>query len=146
MFEINGTHIASLNDTDLRILITRLCEAELHKANLPISAVKAGGNQDAPDGGIDVRVELAANTQAPAFIPRPVTGFQVKKTSMPRKEILKEICPKGKLRDVINELNDAYGAYIIISSSDSSTDSTLKARLAAMHEATENLTPPTTYT
>jgi len=142
MFEINGTHIASLTDTDLRILITRLCEAELHKANLPVSAVKAGGNQDAPDGGIDVRVELAANTCTPAFIPRPVTGFQVKKPSMPRKEIIKEIRPKGKLRGVINELNDAFGAYIIISSSDSTTDSTLKARLTAMHEATENLTNP----
>jgi len=58
MFEIEGQHIAELNDEDLRTLIARLCEAELHCKGSPISAVTAGGDQNAPDGGLDVRVDL----------------------------------------------------------------------------------------
>jgi|SRR5882724_2548910 len=56
MFEITGDHISKLNDADLRLLIGRLCEAELRQYGLPLSSVTAGGHQDAPDGGIDVRV------------------------------------------------------------------------------------------
>lgn len=70
MFEITGEHIAKLNDTDLRRLVHLLCEADLRRAGLPVSAVTAGGNQDAADGGLDVRVDLPAATNITGFIPR----------------------------------------------------------------------------
>jgi len=35
MFDIDGSHIAELNDTDLRTLVARLCEAELRRTGLP---------------------------------------------------------------------------------------------------------------
>ena len=44
MFEITGDDIAALNDTDLRTLVGRLCEAELRRGGLPVSAVTYGGN------------------------------------------------------------------------------------------------------
>lgn len=52
MFEIDGSHIERLSDEDLRTLVARLCEAELRRADLPVSAVTAGGHQDALDDGV----------------------------------------------------------------------------------------------
>lgn len=56
--ELTGEHVAELGDEDLRSLVVKLCEAELHRTGRPTSAVLAGGNQTAPDGGLDVRVQL----------------------------------------------------------------------------------------
>jgi hypothetical protein len=83
MFEITRDDIAALGEEDLRTLIGLLCEAELRRANLPVSAVTYGGSQTAKDGGLDVRVSLALGTAIGGFIPRAATGFQVKKPDMP---------------------------------------------------------------
>lgn len=96
MFEIDGSQIEHLSDEDLRTLVARLCEAELHRADLPVSAVAAGGYQDAPDGGIDVRVALPGSAHPIGFIPRRDTGFQVNKSTMPRAAIIHEMHPKAE--------------------------------------------------
>jgi hypothetical protein len=139
MFEITRDDIAALNDEDLRTLIGLLCEAELRRANLPVSAATWGGNQTAKDGGVDVRVALPPGTSIRDFIPRSATGFQVKKPDMPPSEIPKEMKPKGAVRPVIEELAAASGAYIIVSSSGSTADSALKNRRAAMAEAVKHI-------
>lgn len=138
MLELTGDDIAALNDDDLRTLIARLCEAELTKAGLPTSAVTAGGDQNAADGGLDVRVSLDASAPTLNFIPRAMTGFQVKKPDMPRAEILKEMRPGDVLRPVLAELAEASGAYVIVSSQGSTSDSALKRRREAMREALKN--------
>jgi hypothetical protein len=135
MFEITRDDIAALSDKDLRTLIGLLCEAELRRAKLPVSAVTYGGSQTAKDGGLDVRVSLPPGTAIGGFISRAATGFQVKKPDMPASEITKEMRPKGGLRSVIEELAAASGAYIIVSSSGSTADSALNARRAAMTAA-----------
>jgi hypothetical protein len=119
----------------LRTLIGFLCEAELRRANLPVSAVTWGGSQTAKDGGLDVRVSLPSDSKVGGFIPRPATGFQVKKPDMPPSEIAKEMKPGGVLRPVIEELAAVSGAYIIVSSSGSTADSALTNRREAMAEA-----------
>lgn len=139
MFEINGSHITELNDSDLRRLVARLCEAELRRAGLPLSAVIAGGNQDAPDGGLDVRIELPPSTSISGFIPKHVTGFQVKVPDMRRSAILKEMRPRGIVRQVIQELASVSGAYVIVSAKASTADSARGARLAAMRDAVANM-------
>ena len=98
MFEITRDDIAALNDEDLRTLIGLLCEAELRRANLPVSAATWGGDQTAKDGGLDLRVALPPGTKIEGFIPRAATGFQVKKPDMPPSEIPKEMKPKGVVR------------------------------------------------
>jgi hypothetical protein len=135
MFEVTRDDIAALNDEDLRTLIGLLCEAELRRANLPVSAVTWGGSQTAKDGGLDVRAALPHGTKIEGFIPRPATGFQVKKPDMPPSEIAKEMKPNGVLRPVIEELAAASGSYIIVSSSGSTADSALNSRRAAMADA-----------
>lgn len=64
--ELSGEHVAMLGDEDLRSLVVKLCEAELRRTERPSSAVLAGGNQTAPDGGVDVRVQLETTDGAPA--------------------------------------------------------------------------------
>jgi hypothetical protein len=94
MFDITTDDIRQLSDAELRELTARLCEAEVTKFGFSAASVTWGGHQDAPDGGIDVRVEVDAVVQTLGWIPRPATGLQVKKKSMPRAEILKEMRPE----------------------------------------------------
>lgn len=135
LLEIKGDDIALLDDSDLRSLIGLLCEAEFRSASLPTRNIYWGGNQDAADGGLDVSVRSKKIPSHSGFIPRPVTGFQVKKPNMPKGKILSEMKPKGSLRDSIQEIIEARGSYIIVSSNTSTTESALKSRLAAMLNA-----------
>ncbi len=138
MFEITGDDIRELNDTDLRTLIGLLCEAELRSKGKSTVGVTWGGDQNAKDGGIDVRVKAPSSFfDENNFIPRSNTGFQVKKPDMPRSAIIEEMKPKGKLRVVIEELAEYGGAYIIVSSQSSTSDSALAERRKAMKEALE---------
>lgn len=137
MLEITADDIGLLGDEQLRTLIGRLCEVECRQRGHSTAHVTWGGNQNAADGGIDVRVELPAGSHTVGFIPRVATGFQVKKQDMPRAEILQEMLPEGVPRSSIQELADQNGAYIIVSSEGSTADSALANRRKAMAEATE---------
>jgi hypothetical protein len=139
MLEIRGTEISELKDEDLWALVGRLCEAELHSKGLPTAEVTWGGDPNAGDGGIDVRVNLSTSFDTNDFIPRNKTGFQVKKPDMPRSAILEEMRPNGKLRPAIIELAQARGAYIIVSGKSSLTDIKLRRRKEAMLEAVSDL-------
>lgn len=139
MFDITPDDIKQLNDTDLRELIGRLCEAELACRGLSPSAVTWGGSQTAADGGLDVRVALPTDVAIEGFVPRPSTGFQVKKPDMPKAEIITEMRPAGIIRPVIQELADEAGAYVIVSSTGSTADSALRHRKNAMREAIEDV-------
>lgn len=133
MQAITGEHVKELGDEDLRLLVIKLCEAELRQAGHPASSIFAGGNQTAKDGGIDVRVDLPLIAKEGLdFIARPATGFQVKCEDMPAAEIEDEMCPEGKLRQSIKDLIAGGGAYIIVSSKGTVSDIFLKKRIAAM--------------
>ncbi|UWZ83197.1 hypothetical protein [Occallatibacter riparius] len=139
MFDITGEEISHLSDEDLRELIGRLCEAELRQNCLSTLAVTWGGNQNAPDGGIDVRVATTAGVPpTSAFISSNV-GYQVKAEDMPRSRILSEMRPDGSLRAAIRKLADLSGAYIIVSSKASVSDSALDDRKNAMRDAIADL-------
>lgn len=112
MFEITADDIAQLNDEDLRSLVALLCEAEMRTRGLPVSAVTWGGNQNAPDGGIDVRVALPAGSAIDGFVPRPQVGFQVKKPDMTASTIGPEMRPEGTLRPSIRDLAEKGGASV----------------------------------
>ncbi|MET4030383.1 hypothetical protein ABIB94_001118 [Bradyrhizobium sp. JR7.2] len=139
MFEITGDHIAELSDEDLRGLIGMLCEAEMRRRGLPVSAVTWGGDQNAKDGGLDVRVALPATTVIDGFIPKPSTGFQAKKSDMPRSAVIEEMRPKGVVRSSIAALAAQSGAYVIVSADGSTTDSALTDRREAMADAMQGV-------
>ncbi len=135
MFDVTANEIAQLNDTELRELVGRLCEAELTSRGLSPAAVTWGGKQTAADGGLDVRVALPTGTVIDGFVQRPSTGFQVKTPDMQRAAILVEMRPRGDIRAVIQELAEESGSYIIVSSHGTTTDSALRKRRNALREA-----------
>lgn len=135
MLEITGQDIANLGDEDLRTLVGRLCESELKSQSIPTSAVTWGGNQDAVDGGIDIRVMINEGNRPDGFVPRASTGYQVKKTDFTPGLIGPEMRPSGQLRDSIQRLIAEGGAYIIVSSGSDASDSALNNRLSAMQAA-----------
>jgi hypothetical protein len=133
IFDVTAADIAALGDADLRHLIAELCRAELAVAGLPTSAVMAGGDQRAPDGGIDVRVDLPAEAASLNFIPRPRCGFQVKQqTRFGNADVRKEMAPRDVLRLSIKVLSDVGGAYVIINGKRRLTDSTFQQICSAM--------------
>lgn len=135
LVEITGDDIAALDDAELRELIGLLCEADYRSAGLSTKGVKWGGHQNAADGGLDVVVRGTVSPPETSFVPRSTTGFQVKASDMPRNKIIREMQPVGSLRESIKELLQENGAYIIVSSQDSTTDTSLKNRKNAMKEA-----------
>jgi hypothetical protein len=139
MFEITAKDIAQLDDKQLRALVALLCEAELRRCGYPTSAVTWGGDQNAKDGGLDVRVNLPDDKPIDGFIPRSSTGFQVKRQDMPRRAISDEMAPGGELRAVIRELAGRGGAYIIVSSQGSTSDFALSNRVKAMADAAKEV-------
>lgn len=139
IFEITPDDIHKLTDTELRELIARLCAADLNRQGLPASAVIWGGSQTAPDGGLDVRVDLPQDSRVIGFVPRPSTGFQVKKPDMPPTKIAEEMRPGGHIRPVIQALAEANGAYVIVSSTGSTADKPWQDRLAAMRHAVRDV-------
>ncbi|MYM92431.1 hypothetical protein [Duganella vulcania] len=135
MFDVTPDDIALLDDATLRELVARLAAAELVMYGLSPLAVTAGGHQDAPDGGLDVRIELAPNAEPGPNVPRANVGYQVKKPDMGRQAIVHEMRPKGGLRSVIADLAARGGAYIIVSATGSTADGPLQHRRQAMQEA-----------
>lgn len=139
MLEITPEDIAQLNDEQLRELIGLLCESELRRKGHSPAAVTYGGNQNAADGGLDVVVALPPGTEISGFIPRSLTGYQVKRQDMPAAAIAAEMAPNDAPRKSISELADAGGAYVIVSSDGSTAHSALVRRRNAMASAIKSL-------
>lgn len=134
LFEVSLQDVVALSDGDLRELVARLCSAELAEVDLPPTLVTWGGDQRAPDGGIDVRVQFPAIIERSPRILRAATGFQVKATRMGVGEIQREMCPNGLLRPSIRDLIREKGSYII-ATSDSAADGEYRKRVRAMRNA-----------
>lgn len=134
VLDLCATDISSLNPEDLREVLRRLCEAELISVGLPASAVTAGGDDRAADGGVDVRVDWDGRPEQADFIPRPLTLFQVKQVErgFGPAQIEREMAPEGALRPAIAECAQRGGAYVIVSGKESLADSALQQRRAAM--------------
>lgn len=132
MFEVTGEEIMALEDKALRELVGRLCKAEVERDGIGTAGVQYSGEQDAPDGGADVEVDIGCLLRRRSYIPRACTYFQVKKPKMPPSAIRKEMCLNGKLRDIFGELASAGGCYIIASGKDNVSPPSRKSRIQAM--------------
>ena len=144
MFDISKDQLLHLSDVELRELVARLCESELRRAGAPVSAVRWGGSQTAPDGGLDVEIRVKDQEFPGDFVPRAWTGIQVKKSKMPRGKIIEEMSPKGVLRSIFPELARHNGCYIIVSLADDPTPNgrplaERKKAMQAQIEAVKNL-------
>ena len=135
LFEVDPEDVASLEPVDLWELVARLCQVTLADAGLPTMCVTHGGHLSAPDGGIDVRVQLREGDPPPPKLPLRLAtiGFQVKATKMGVGEIGSEMLKDGKLRPSIEKLIEGGGGYII-ATSDSAPDDEYNKRLKKMRD------------
>lgn len=132
IFQITSSIIQALNDSQARELVARLCKAELQSKGLGTAPVTWGGDQRAKDGGVDVRVEITTSVNISGYIPKEATAYQVKAENFGPAKIPGEMAPKDVLRPAITEFSEQSGAYIIVSTRDNLSDSSLKARKKAM--------------
>lgn len=138
IFIITTEDIKRLNDEQSRELVARLCRAELSKNGISEAAVTWGGDQRAKDGGVDVRVEVAPPAGMNGYVKKDNCAFQVKAEKFGPSKISGEMAPKSILRPAINELANDTGAYVIVSTRDSLSDSSRLSRVKAMAECLAN--------
>lgn len=133
MIEVNCSDIERLSDVNLRILVGKLCEAELYSKGFSTSFVTYGGHHNAPDGGIDVKVDIKSPKVIEGFIPKSLVGYQVKKSDLNASQIREEIMQNGKFKPGIRALLEENGAYIIVVGI-GVTDRKYRARIKALSE------------
>ena len=91
IFDIEKDELLRLSDTQLEELIARLAEAEVAIHGHSPACVNWSGSITAPDGGIDIHVQVPVDQLKPGFLVRPNTVFQAKKHKMPKATIEKEM-------------------------------------------------------
>lgn len=137
MFVVSSEEIQRLNDGQARELVARLVRAEAEKLNAVNSSVTWGGDQRAKDGGIDVRLASSALSAQTSYVPKRCVGYQVKAEKFPPSKIKGEMVPAGAISASIADLLRDGHAYIIVSTKDSASDSSLAARKLKMTECVE---------
>lgn len=135
ILELPKDALLSLTDIQLEHLIGRLAEAEVVAHGASVADVRFSGSITAPDGGVDVRVDVKIAPFESGFMPKPNTIFQSKRHSMLPGEISREMKPKGILSAAIGAQCERGGAYIIVSLGDDCTEPMRNARLQAMKNA-----------
>ena len=135
IFDIQKDALLRLSDSQLEELIAQLAEADLASKGYSPAHVYRSGSINSPDGGIDVRVDVPVEKLDTGFLARPNTIFQVKKKSMPKAEIRKEMCPGGILSPALSRQAEIGGSYIIVSLADDCSEPMRSARLNAMRTA-----------
>lgn len=135
IFDIEKVELLRLSDTQLEELIARLAEAEVSAHGHSPACVSWSGSINAPDGGIDIHVQVPADLLSTGFLERPNTILQAKKHSMSKGSIAKEMSSKGELSEMISEQASSGGGYIIVSLEDDCSPLMKRERLKAMLDA-----------
>lgn len=134
-FELQSADLVPISASDLRELVARLCEAEVLQHGFTAKSVSWGGAQEAPDGGLDVRVDENRIPPSNDFLPRGSTGYQVKKHKMGPAACQAEMLDGDTPKQVLLDLAKSGGAYVIVSGGDDCSDSMLSSRVTAMKAA-----------
>lgn len=135
IFDIDKDELLGLSDTLLEELIARLAEAEVAAYGHSPARARWSGSINAPDGGIDVHVQVPVEQFNTGYIERPDTVFQAKKHRMNRSNILREMAPSGVLSPMISGQATKGGSYIIVSLDEDCSPPMLAERVNAMQEA-----------
>lgn len=135
IFDIEKDQLLGLSDTLLEEFIARLAEAEIAAKGHSPAWVSWSGSINAPDGGIDIRVQVPADNLNTGFLERSDTILQAKKYAMPKASIKTEMVTDGVLLPTISEQAAKGGSYIIVSLADDCSPPMKKDRLSAMRDA-----------
>ncbi|WP_409422576.1 hypothetical protein ABHF91_06090 [Pseudaeromonas sp. ZJS20] len=135
IFDIEKDDLLRLSDLQLEELIARLAEAEVAAHGHSPAYVNWSGSINAPDGGIDIHVQVPVEQLKTGFLKRSDTILQAKKHSMPKASISKEMLTDGQLSPTISEQAARGGSYIIVSLEDDCSPLMKEDRLQAMQAA-----------
>ncbi|MBB3521165.1 hypothetical protein [Rhizobium sp. BK456] len=138
LFLVSSEEIQHLNDEQARELVARLVRAEAEKLGAANNSVTWGGDQRAKDGGIDVRFTSSALASNSSYLPTSCVGYQVKAEKFPPSKINGEMAPTGVIGASIADLLRDNHAYIIVSTKDSASDSSLATRKSKMAECAKD--------
>lgn len=138
IFDIEKDELLRLSDTQLEELIARLAEAEVAMQGHSPACINWSGSITAPDGGIDIHVQVPVDQLKLGFLVRPDTVFQAKKHKMPKATIEKEMSTGKALSPIISEQARKQGSYIIVSLGDDCSPSGKIDRLKAMRDAVKD--------
>ncbi|PWV91636.1 hypothetical protein [Pantoea ananatis] len=138
IFDIEKDELLRLSDTQLEELIARLAEAEVAMHGHSPACVNWSGSITAPDGGIDIHVQVPVDQLDAGFLVRSDTVFQAKKHRMPKVAIEKEMGTGKILSSTISEQARKQGSYIIVSLGDDCSPSGKTDRLKAMRDAVKD--------
>lgn len=141
MFEIIAEHINKLSDEQLRNLMGLLCEATFRKNNFDAKVVSWSGDQNAADGGIDVKCIKHTDENIDSFIPRKYVGFQVKKYDLTPSKIKQKMRDHECLKESIKDICENEGAYIIVCNNRSVSNSMYINRGKAMRNVIQEYKP-----
>jgi hypothetical protein len=137
-FTISKELIAGLGDERLRELLSNLLEAEARRRGIAPAGIAVGGNQTAPDGGVDASIRWVGPPKPGAWLPRRHVTFQCKAETMAAGPLTKEMRPKGKVRPLFATLARGRSSYIVFSTDDPS-NSGYERRIAAMRDALHDI-------
>ncbi|WP_345013401.1 hypothetical protein [Pseudaeromonas paramecii] len=135
IFDIEKDDLLRLSDLQLEELIARLAEAEVAAHGHSPAYVNWSGSINAPDGGIDIHVQVPVEQLKTGFLERSNTILQAKKHSMSKASISKEMLTDGQLSPTISEQAARGGSYIIVSLEDNCSPLMKEDRLQAMQDA-----------
>jgi len=138
IFDIEKDDLQRLSDALLEELIARLAEAEVSANEHSPAYVRWSGSINAPDGGIDIHVQVPVENLSTGFLERPDTILQAKTHRMPKTAIKKEMSREGRLSATISEQALKGGSYIIVSLEDDCSPNMRTDRLNAMQESLQN--------
>lgn len=138
IFDIGKDELLRLSDTQLEELIARLAEAEVAAHGYSPAWVSWSGSINAPDGGIDIHVQVPVDKLSTGFLERPDTILQAKKHSMPMAAITKEMVTDRRLSPAISAQAAKKGCYIIVSLDDDCSPLMKRDRLEAMRDAVKD--------
>ncbi|EGE1469473.1 hypothetical protein DMY11_16875 [Escherichia coli] len=138
IFDIEKDELLRLTDSQLEELTARLAEAEVAAHGHSPAWVNWSGSINAPDGGIDVHVQVPIDKLSTGFIERPDTIFQAKKPSMSASAIKNEMETEQGLLPLISEQVSKRGGYVIVCLSDDCSPISKMKRLQAMQEAVKD--------
>lgn len=133
-FAVSKDLVHQLDDVVLRTLLGKLLEAEAASRGVPMAAIDLGGNQNAPDGGIDAALSWQDGPAPGGWLPRRMTYFQCKAQALPPKAVEAEMRPSGSPRPIFERLTKEAGAYVIFSTDDIGANG-INARLERMRAA-----------
>ncbi|MBL1437885.1 MAG: hypothetical protein COB08_017010 [Rhodobacteraceae bacterium] len=139
ILEIQKDDLIGLSDEQLEELVARLSQSEISLQGGQTRDVRWSGSLNAPDGGVDIRIELHTDNFQGNYVPRSNTVFQVKRPKMPKSSIESEMKPNGSISPILHELAKSKGAYVIVSLLDDNADPIYQRRIKTMRSVAKGL-------